>query len=251
MRERLNEAIELAQAGRREDARALLLQMLDEAPRLEAGWLWLASVASSQAERIDALKHVLAINPQNEQAKSALGTLGVAVDEPPSVRPQPSPSSPPEAPATGNLTAVQVGALAIFLTIAAVALFFLGGEAIAILNPTQTPTPTATATATVTSSPTITPSPTITNTPGPSSTPFQQPTLAPTWTPPPTLTPQPTRTLAPTITPFPTRTVPPSATPLPPTATFTAEPSATPVPPEPTATPTAAQRGWLVPSGSS
>jgi len=94
--------------------------------------------------------------------------------------------------------------------------------AIAVLDPSATPTPT--------------PSPTATPTPSPTSTPTPSPTETPT--PSPTATPTPEPTATPTPEPTATPTPEPTATPTPePTATPTPEPTATPTP-EPTATPT-------------
>lgn len=68
----LQQAVEHAQAGRRDEARRLLQQYLQTSPDNEVAWLWLASVAADQAEYQRALGEVLRINPANQQALSLL-----------------------------------------------------------------------------------------------------------------------------------------------------------------------------------
>ncbi len=68
----LHQAVELAQAGQREEARRLLWQYLQTSPDTEVAWLWLASVAADQAEYERALTEVLRINPANQQARALL-----------------------------------------------------------------------------------------------------------------------------------------------------------------------------------
>ncbi len=204
MQNRLQQAIELAQQGQRTQARAILIDLVAENPDLELGWLWLATVAATPAERLNALQRVMQINPNNETARAALQKLGA------------------EVPPTGEIAddsrvllrrfaPLEVGAFVLIVGVVMLALLVimlrLGSEEVEL--PTQTPVPTLTAT--TTSSPTITPTPRPTITPGPSPTPFS---LPPTWTPEPTSTPVPTRTPAPTLTPLPTQTSFPSLTPI-------------------------------------
>lgn len=241
MDDQLRRAIELAQAGQRAEARALLRDFLAAQPNLSEAWLWLASVAASQEERVEALQKVLTLDPANRQARTALTQLGFEV-----------PPLPSEQPgfAARRLSPVELYGLGVVLIIVLGIVVFAISQWVGGDDTPPTPTPTNTATATMTLPPTVTLTPSVTNTPGPSPTPYVAPTLAPTWTPAPTNTLRPTRTAAPTSTPLPTRTLPPSntpevptATPLPP-STDTPEPTstftATPLPsdtPEPTNTP--------------
>jgi hypothetical protein len=68
----LHQAVELAQAGQRPEARQLLWQFLQTDPNNEVAWLWLASVAADQAEYLRALNETLRINPGNERARQLL-----------------------------------------------------------------------------------------------------------------------------------------------------------------------------------
>ena len=68
----LHQAVELAQAGQREQARQMFLQFLQDEPDNEVAWLWVASVASDQDEYAHALNEVLRINPENPRARSLL-----------------------------------------------------------------------------------------------------------------------------------------------------------------------------------
>lgn len=79
----LQQAIALAQSGQREEARQLLQQIVSFDPTVVAAWLWLATVAATQTERIYALQQVLNLDPNNEKARIALARLGVGetIDE--------------------------------------------------------------------------------------------------------------------------------------------------------------------------
>lgn len=106
MSSQLHQAVELAQAGQRDQARQLLLQFLQNEPNHEVAWLWLASVAGDQAEYQRALNEVLRINPTNQRAQNLLAEFHqqqqlqqAAAPPPPTPPPQyytPPPSS--EAP---------------------------------------------------------------------------------------------------------------------------------------------------------
>ena len=61
---RLKEAIALAQAGQRIEARRLFSEVVNADPRQELAWMWLATVSTNRDERIDYLEHALALNPQ-------------------------------------------------------------------------------------------------------------------------------------------------------------------------------------------
>lgn len=202
---RLQQAIELAQRGERTQARTLLLALVSENPHLELAWMWLATVATSPQERINALRQVLEINPTNDTARNALEKLGETVPE--------SSSTEIEVKASRallrSLTPLEIGAfiavVAVLMLVLLGLMFQFGSEEVALPTSTTTPTPTATST----TLPTITPTPFPSNTPGPSPTPL---VLPPTWTPEPSITVRPTRTLAPTLTPRPTRTAFPTLT---------------------------------------
>ncbi len=72
----LQQAIAFAKAGRREEARNLLLQVTEQDEMNETAWLWLSGVVDSDDDKAIALENVLAINPNNEWAKRGLQSLG-------------------------------------------------------------------------------------------------------------------------------------------------------------------------------
>ncbi len=88
-------ARQAARAGQKETARRLLAQVLREQPRSEQAWLWLSAVLEKPAERVAALRQVLAINPRNELARKGLRALGA--EEPPAGR-QAAPGEAAEGP---------------------------------------------------------------------------------------------------------------------------------------------------------
>ncbi len=87
------QGIAAAKAGQKDEARSLLQQAIRLEPNSEAGWMWLASVARDQRERIFALQKLLELNPDNATARQALDTLLGARGEMP-----PAPASPREQP---------------------------------------------------------------------------------------------------------------------------------------------------------
>jgi tetratricopeptide (TPR) repeat protein len=72
---RLPEAIRAARAGQREEARTLLLQIVEDDENNELAWLWLSGVVEADEERRVCLENVLALNPNNEAARRGLAKL--------------------------------------------------------------------------------------------------------------------------------------------------------------------------------
>ncbi|WP_119072484.1 tetratricopeptide repeat protein [Aggregatilinea lenta] len=64
--------IQSARQGNAENARVIFQQILDADKNNERGWLWMASVAESSADRIRYLRTVLTINPDNRTAQREL-----------------------------------------------------------------------------------------------------------------------------------------------------------------------------------
>jgi hypothetical protein len=236
---RLNQAISLINAGQRAEGRALLFELSKEYPEVEQIWLWLATTTEDTEQRIESLRRVLAINPRNEKARSALTRLtGEA--------PPPIPEAPPAASPGSPMRTLESALIAILGLALIVGLVILvSGVTTNLLTPrptaTFTPSRTFTASATFTRTFTITPG-------GPTLTPFVGRTLIPTWSPEPTFTRQPTRPpVTRSITPSPTTTqtvvlLPswtffPTRTAIPPTASATAT-SIIVLPGVPTSTPT-------------
>src|SRR5512143_401621 len=72
---RLNEAIALINARQFAQAREILLDLSRRYPDLEIVWMWLSAAAEDTQEKITYLRRVLAINPANERARTALLNL--------------------------------------------------------------------------------------------------------------------------------------------------------------------------------
>ncbi|HQF63893.1 MAG TPA: tetratricopeptide repeat protein [Anaerolineaceae bacterium] len=64
----LDRANELIQAGRTDQAMALLARILKNEPRNELAWVLLASCVDDELKQMDCLERVLSINPKNKQA---------------------------------------------------------------------------------------------------------------------------------------------------------------------------------------
>ena len=77
----LQQGIALAKAGRHEEARNILLQVVELDERNEPAWLWLSGVVDSDDDKAIALENVLAINPDNEWAKRGLQMLGRVIGD--------------------------------------------------------------------------------------------------------------------------------------------------------------------------
>jgi hypothetical protein len=239
---RLNDAISLINAGRRADARAILLDLSQQYPQSEAVLLWLAAVTDDTDERIAHLRRVLQINPRNEKARTAF--MQLTGQAPP--MPEPLPPAPPEPSSTRSIETLLIGILSLALVIGAIVL--VTAVVSNLLNPR--PTPTRPPTLTLTRAPTLTRTPSYTPG-GPTITFKVVNTLPPTWTLEPSNTPLPTRQLAASLTPLPTFT--PSTTPIP-KPSWTALPTFTPGGPglsTRTPTPTVTPTGTLSPQPSS
>lgn len=68
----LRDGINAAKAGDKETARRLIREVLAREPHHEAAWLWLAGVAETPKEAVEALKKALAVNPSNDKAREGL-----------------------------------------------------------------------------------------------------------------------------------------------------------------------------------
>ncbi|NLX08117.1 MAG: hypothetical protein GXY36_00525 [Chloroflexi bacterium] len=221
LNDQLQQAVALAQAGQRTEARVLLERIVAANPNLEAAWLWLASVATDREERIAFLERALALNPDNATTQQAYFRLTGQPYVPAAPAPIPGVAAVEE-----RKPLLSVGNLIILMAVASVAVVAIL-LAISLRNDDDTPEqPVIPPVIFVTETPSETPlySPTPSDTPRPTRTPGPSPTSVwdaplPTWTTGPEPSSQPTRTLVPTWTPRPTQTPPP--TPLPPTATFT------------------------------
>ncbi len=86
----LREGIAAAKAGRRAEARELLMRVIEVSERSERAWLWLSGVVDTDEDRLICLENVLTLNPDNVQARAGLkwlqarglGITSLAVGEP-------------------------------------------------------------------------------------------------------------------------------------------------------------------------
>jgi lipopolysaccharide biosynthesis regulator YciM len=70
--ELLQLAITSAQQGNKDGARTLFERVLNEDKRNERALMWMAKLSETKSERVKWLNLVLKVNPDNEQAQSAL-----------------------------------------------------------------------------------------------------------------------------------------------------------------------------------
>ena len=73
--ELLRQGVDAARAGRKTDARDLLIRVVEVQPRNELAWMWLTGLVDDLEDKIIACENVLAINPANDKVKAYLGRL--------------------------------------------------------------------------------------------------------------------------------------------------------------------------------
>jgi hypothetical protein len=71
----LQKGIAAARAGRSQEARQLLQQVIKTDPDNEMGWLWLSSLMATSEQKRTCLKRVLIANPENVYARVGLERL--------------------------------------------------------------------------------------------------------------------------------------------------------------------------------
>jgi tetratricopeptide (TPR) repeat protein len=71
----LKQGIAAFKAGRKAEARELLLQLTEQDERNEMAWLWLSGAVDTDEERLICLENVLAINPNNGMAGRGIEAL--------------------------------------------------------------------------------------------------------------------------------------------------------------------------------
>jgi hypothetical protein len=109
----VREGTNALKAGRKEEARALLMKAVELDELNEDAWLWLSAVVETEEDQQTCLENVLAINPTNERARQGLKYLeqqrsggAPAVN----ISPAPSPAPPPVyAPPPATSTSVEWG----------------------------------------------------------------------------------------------------------------------------------------------
>lgn len=73
--DRLLDAIELVKADRRDEARALLRDLIHEDSSFEDAWLWMSVAVDSLDQSMLCLDNVLRVNPNNMEAAIALSRI--------------------------------------------------------------------------------------------------------------------------------------------------------------------------------
>lgn len=71
----LYDAIALVRAGKTEDARQVIFEIIRNDPQNEMAWMWLAETLTSEMDRMKVLKSCLKINPNSKIAKMAVSKL--------------------------------------------------------------------------------------------------------------------------------------------------------------------------------
>jgi tetratricopeptide (TPR) repeat protein len=99
MTELLQQGIAAARAGRKEEARALLLKVVQADERSEQGWLWLSGVMSDPEDIRTCLHNVLELNPANQQAQQGLAWVDQRFGPAPAPAAKPAAPPPPPEPA--------------------------------------------------------------------------------------------------------------------------------------------------------
>jgi tetratricopeptide (TPR) repeat protein len=79
----LQQGIAAARAGRRDEARTLLMQVVEADERNEQAWLWLAGVIADPHDMRICLENVLDLNPDNAQAQQGLAWVNAHYGAPP------------------------------------------------------------------------------------------------------------------------------------------------------------------------
>lgn len=73
--ETLQRAIQAARAGQREEARDLLIDLVENEPNNEMAWMWLSGLVDSLEDRMIACENVLTLNPANDKVRAYLAEL--------------------------------------------------------------------------------------------------------------------------------------------------------------------------------
>ena len=95
-----SQGIAALRAGDKQRARQLFAAAVSADPRDERAWLWLSGAVDADAQRVECLRRVLALNPDNDVARKGLQALGVAIEPQRSAQSVPSqvqsaPAAPP------------------------------------------------------------------------------------------------------------------------------------------------------------
>jgi tetratricopeptide (TPR) repeat protein len=71
----LQQGITAYKAGKRDEARKIFITIVKQSPDSQSAWAWLYDVSNNDQERIQCLKQIVRINPNNEKAKQKLDSF--------------------------------------------------------------------------------------------------------------------------------------------------------------------------------
>jgi len=77
--QQLRQAAQALRAGRKDDARALLMAIVDQQEHNERAWLYLSAAVDTLEEQQICLENVLTINPTNDKARQGLERVNAAL----------------------------------------------------------------------------------------------------------------------------------------------------------------------------
>jgi len=77
--QRLRQAAHALRAGRKEEARTILMAVVDEQEHSERAWLYLSAAVDTLEEQQICLENVLTINPTNDKARQGLERVNAAL----------------------------------------------------------------------------------------------------------------------------------------------------------------------------
>jgi tetratricopeptide (TPR) repeat protein len=84
----LTDGIAAAKAGKRAEARELLLRVVDADENNIQAWLWLSGVVTTLEDREVCLQNVLALDPVNEAAQRGLAKVRAEIEATPEIEPE-------------------------------------------------------------------------------------------------------------------------------------------------------------------
>ena len=98
--QQLRQAAQALRAGRKDDARAILMAVVDEQEHNERAWLYLSAAVDTLEEQQICLENVLTINPTNDKARQGLERVNAALAarQPPPAETYAPPFLPDDAP---------------------------------------------------------------------------------------------------------------------------------------------------------
>ena len=84
----LTDGIAAAKAGKRAEARELLLRVVNADENNVRAWLWLSGVVTTLEDREVCLQNVLALDPVNEAAQRGLAKVRAEIEATPEIEPE-------------------------------------------------------------------------------------------------------------------------------------------------------------------